>query len=341
MCLGLAAEPWIESPPGTTPFDSKLLEIQAMIGKDFYVYVHYRATDSTPFYVGKGSGNRHEAKAGRNIFWHRVVTKHGYYSEIIYSDLYQKQAYALETETIKDFKIHGFLLTNLTCGSDGGFGLESQALVSTMSQKRIEGCKKAGEKRKGIKRPPHVIEKMRMANIGKKHSFSSRLKRSMEMQDEGHHLYNETLHDFVNIETGEEVTKTMHRLSKDRGVSKPNLYKMIHGEILTSENWTIKGRDISRARKANIERVFYHDDYGYENCTMTDLKNKYGMPLGNLSKIISGERKSCHGWTFIGPSVTAIKCYLLTRTIKSTECTAPAILTAPLKTGLSLASREF
>ena len=273
-----------------------------MVKKLFYVYVHYRSTDHKPFYVGKGSGDRHVVIAGRNVFWNRVVTKHGYYSEILYDDLCQTEAFKLEAETIKDFNRHGFPLTNMTCGADGGFGIEGQSLIRDASVKRIEGCKRAGKKRRGVKSPAHVVEKLRMANVGKKHSFSRRLKRSMEMQDEGHHLYNKTLHDFVNIETGEEVTKTMHRLSRDHGVSKPNLYKMINSQILTSEKWTIKGRDISRSKQVNIERLFYHDNYGHEHCTMTELKNKYGMPLGNLSKIISGERKSCHGWKYLGPA---------------------------------------
>lgn len=42
--------------------------------KDFYVYLHSRATDGKVFYVGKGSEYRYKSKQ-RNNYWRRTVNK--------------------------------------------------------------------------------------------------------------------------------------------------------------------------------------------------------------------------------------------------------------------------
>ena len=294
---------WLESPLGTPFIDSILLEIQAMQRQDYYVYIHFRKSDNIPFYVGKGRGDRHLVKTGRNIYWCRVAKKHGYYSEIIHSGLSQSAAYSIEAETIKDFRLHGIALTNLTCGGDGGFGDESRNITETAKRNHALSARKAGQKRKGIKRPPHVVEKMRKAATGKRHSFSSRLKRSMLMRDELHRAYIDKKHDFINYETGDSIRDTMHNFCKITGLPKGNVHRMIHGKLQSCGKWTIRGRDQSKIRPVNIDRIFNHPDHGRVVCTMTELYKRYGAPVGNMANVIAGKRKTCKGWSYIGPSL--------------------------------------
>lgn len=303
MCLGLAAEMWLESPLGTPFTDSILLEIQAVQRQDYYVYIHFRASDNLPFYVGKGRGNRHLVKTGRNIYWSRVAKKHGYYSEIIHDGLNQRDAYSIETQTIRDLRLHGVALTNLTSGGDGGFGDESRKMTETAKRNHALSAKGAGKKRKGIKRPPHVVEKMRKAATGKRHSFSSRLKRSMLMRDELHRAYIDKEYDFINYENGDHIRDTMHNFCKTTGLPKGNVHRMIHGKLQSCGRWTIRGRDPSKIRPVNISRVFSHPEYGEVVCTMTELYKMYGAQPGNMANVIAGKRKTCNGWSYIGPSV--------------------------------------
>jgi len=46
--------------------------------RDFYVYAHFRATDGSCFYIGKGNGRRAFATQGRSKYWKNIVAKHGY-----------------------------------------------------------------------------------------------------------------------------------------------------------------------------------------------------------------------------------------------------------------------
>lgn len=70
----------------------------------FYVYLHKRKDTGEVFYVGKGQGARHSAKAARNSAWASVVEKAGgFESEIIKSNLSNATALILEAELISKY----------------------------------------------------------------------------------------------------------------------------------------------------------------------------------------------------------------------------------------------
>ena len=45
----------------------------------YYVYVWYKQDDGTPFYVGKGKGERCHKRSCRNKYFSNVIHKHGGY----------------------------------------------------------------------------------------------------------------------------------------------------------------------------------------------------------------------------------------------------------------------
>lgn len=88
-----------------------------MQDRRFYVYVHRRKTDGSIFYVGKGSGKRCVEKQGRNIYWHRVATKYGWYCEKPYQNLTEPCAHSIEMMLINS--IGRKSLCNLSDGGEG------------------------------------------------------------------------------------------------------------------------------------------------------------------------------------------------------------------------------
>jgi hypothetical protein len=90
----------------------------------YYVYQHVRPDNGTPFYVGKGKGNRCFSTTSRNKFWHSIVKSVGFKVEIIASNLNELEAYYLEAFYIKGYgRIDsGGILVNQTDGGDGQSG---------------------------------------------------------------------------------------------------------------------------------------------------------------------------------------------------------------------------
>jgi hypothetical protein len=108
-----------------------------------YVYEHIRLDTGKVFYVGKGRGQRLLKTSSRNQHWKNVVSKcGGFKAEIIANGLTEDEAFNFEKLLISQIKIQTDLsLVNL---NDGGKG--------------------------GVSPSPETLEKMRLINLGRKHS---------------------------------------------------------------------------------------------------------------------------------------------------------------------------
>lgn len=92
----------------------------------FYTYIHIRPDNNEPFYVGKGKGNRHKTKVGRNQYWHNVVNKNNgiFESKILFEGLSEEEALLKEIEVEKELKKKGYNLVNLAkTGNSGPVGV--------------------------------------------------------------------------------------------------------------------------------------------------------------------------------------------------------------------------
>jgi hypothetical protein len=104
---------------------------ERIVPKDFYVYLHRKATTGEVFYVGKGYGRRAWSNQ-RSQHWHLAVKKHGFTVQIIESGLQEWYSFELERELIAFYGRD--ILCNMTDGGDGisGFthGARARQLVS-------------------------------------------------------------------------------------------------------------------------------------------------------------------------------------------------------------------
>jgi hypothetical protein len=141
-----------------------------MLDKQFYVYVHMKATDDSVFYVGKGSKYRYTTKQGRNQYWNRIVSKHGFIAEIVKNQLSFDEANAYEIKLIQELKDQGCILCNLTNGGEGCLGVKK-----TEQQKAIISQKTKGKKRSAESKAKMIGNKNA---LGAKRSLETRAKMS-------------------------------------------------------------------------------------------------------------------------------------------------------------------
>lgn len=145
----------------------------------FYVYLH-KKPDGTPFYVGKGTGNRAYAFAKRSTWHKNIVAKYGRQNIIIeiINCINESQAFDLEKIYIKQLKNDGVMLVNLTDGGEGCAGLK-RGPQSPEHKRKNGDARKGNTYRRGSKHTPEAIEKMRQAKLGKKFTEEQRVHHSL------------------------------------------------------------------------------------------------------------------------------------------------------------------
>lgn len=118
----------------------------------WYVYCHVKDESKLPFYIGIGKTQNYKRafeKKGRNNIWHKIEQKHSCYSSVLFDELTFNQACEIEKNLISHYgriNLKTGILANMTDGGEGGFGV-----VFTSER----------------------IEKIRIANTGKRHNLET------------------------------------------------------------------------------------------------------------------------------------------------------------------------
>jgi hypothetical protein len=105
----------------------------------YYVYVHKRATNGTPFYVGKGKGRRawDRSKSDcRSDHWINCALKNGVIVDVICDGMDEKSAYKMEADVISSFRSECIDLVNQSEGGIGPIGL----VVSEATKEKISSA---------------------------------------------------------------------------------------------------------------------------------------------------------------------------------------------------------
>ena len=102
----------------------------------YYVYHWINDDTNSPFYVGKGSGNRYKTtkKNSRNPWFDNIITKHNCHPEIVLDNLTEEEAFQKEIELERKYRDLGYELCNLIpCGgSPPHFPAKRTAIMETI-----------------------------------------------------------------------------------------------------------------------------------------------------------------------------------------------------------------
>ena len=188
--------------------------------KRFYVY-YYLRPDGSPYYVGKGSGNRVSVSSRRGC-----QKPSDEYITIVKDDLTEEESFGLEMTLIKFWgrKDNGTgILRNLTDGGEGCSGMvhseETRRVISEKRQKQVFSSEvierrnqSISESRRGVVVPYENKEKVR-----------------------GRYLYT-----FVNDDGREETTDLLPEFCRRHNLIESNLYKVVRGSRNHCGGWRLR-----------------------------------------------------------------------------------------------------
>jgi hypothetical protein len=151
----------------------------------WYTYIHYRASDRTPFYVGKGKWRRMFAKENRNIYWHRTVAKHGLIVERCAAWDSEEDAFTHEKFLIECLSSLGAKLCNLTKGGEGPSGMKHGEEMRRKMSLAHKGRPKSEAHKKALKEAAARSSWVRPKGV--RHSEEAKQKISNALRGREHH----------------------------------------------------------------------------------------------------------------------------------------------------------
>lgn len=162
-----------------------------------YIYIHCKASNGEPFYVGKGKLRRRmrayeraNATERRSKFWNRVVEKYGFTVEIVAHCVDDKEAQRLERQIIAEIGRRDLgkgPLVNLTDGGEGHAGIIASEELRAIRSKNSSGKRSpewvaairaarkdggnGGVVKKGDKLPPDWVASLARGKMGEKNPY--------------------------------------------------------------------------------------------------------------------------------------------------------------------------
>ena len=182
----------------------------------FCTYAHY-TPEGRLFYIGKGSSERAYSKKGRNVYWHRVVEKHGRPDvQILANWDTNEEACSHEILLIDCFKELGHKLCNMTAGGEGTYGVPPWNKGKAWSKEVKEKC--------GVKNKGNTIW------VGRKHSTETIQKQKLA----------KTQFKFVgtHMVTGEVITIIGKESMKNSGFTSTWIYGCANGKAKSHKGYT-------------------------------------------------------------------------------------------------------
>lgn len=155
----------------------------------YYTYLHRRASDGQPFYVGKGMGRRAWSTQNRNQHWKNTRAKHGVKVEVLANWPTESEAFEHEQFLIWCFKDMGHKLVNQTGGGEGASGRvvseatklkissavtpklrspEARAAASQKAVQRMSDQEERGRVSEGLRRhyeAPEAIQRLKQQGL--------------------------------------------------------------------------------------------------------------------------------------------------------------------------------
>ena len=153
---------------------------------EHFTYAHFKKSNGSIFYIGKGTKRRMSSIHNRSNYWKSTVAKHGFVVEPLAKWPTEQEAFQHEKFLIWCFRDMGVNIVNITDGGDGVSGLrhspEAKRKMSiARSGDRNHGYGKPSPNR-GVAMGEEQKQKISKANKGRKNTEETKAKLSAALK---------------------------------------------------------------------------------------------------------------------------------------------------------------
>jgi hypothetical protein len=208
----------------------------------FYVYAFTRSQNSeygkkgSPYYVGKGSGNRAWCNSRRGFQRPKDDSR----IIVLRAGLLESEAFEWESFYIRHYgriDIGTGILRNLTDGGEGTSGRKA----SLETRQKISQATKGNKKWLGRRHTPEARAKMSRTKTGKKGKPLSRRHRNMLYQSTLRYLY-----EFIDSNGEIYITDNIQDFARQYNLDYSHLSKVAHGKRARHKSWTGRIAEVLR-----------------------------------------------------------------------------------------------
>jgi len=285
--------------------------------KRFYVYLWLRSKDSdrgprlSPYYVGKGQGNRWIGTTGRAV--NRPVDKS--YIVFVQEGLTEQEAFDLEKYCIA---LYGRIdnqtgiLHNKTDGGEGASGMivsewqrQNIASVHRGKPKSPEQRVKMSRSQKGRRLTREHRQKLTEAWKTRSHDMTEDQKDKLSKALKGQKKSDETRrkmstgsarfeYELVSPCGDVYVVQGLNKFSEEHGLSPRSLLDAVKGKTAHHMGWTGK---VLRSLKPSAYELISPSGKIYQFSCIGAFAKEHGLNATSLGDLVKGKKKQHKGWT--------------------------------------------
>ena len=247
--------------------------------RKYYVYVWFTLDTNEIFYVGKGTRNRYKTRKRENPFFMNVLNSHECSSKIIKNNLTEQEAYDIEIATIKYYREHSRILTNVSDGGDA-----PPKMYGERPKKWVENMKNA-QRRFYQEHPEYKVK------------ISERMKAFFQTP-EGREFQKKS----IESRKSEEFKRSQS--VKCKATNRTQEYRerqsKLMKEIYSSEELRDRERGGKNPRAQSVNQFNLDGTFIKEYETITQASKETGVNLARISDVARGNRKTAGGyiWKF-------------------------------------------